>query len=165
MANRPRANKDDKGGVRVLVRNRRAAHDYELLETVEAGMVLVGSEVKSLREGRATLGDGFVVFRNNEAWLTGVKIREYPWANQFNHDPERERKLLLHRHELKRLQTKCEQRGHTLVPIAIYLKDGKMKVELALAVGKKLFEKRDAKREADAKREIDRAMKSVRRGR
>jgi SsrA-binding protein len=165
MANKSSAKKDSRDGVRVLVRNRRAAHDYELLETVEAGMVLLGSEVKSLRDGRATLGDGHVVFRNSEAWLVGVKIREYPWANVFNHDPERERKLLLHKRELRRLQTKCEQRGHTLVPIAIYLKDGKMKVELALAVGKKQFEKRDAKREADAKREIDRAMKSARRGR
>lgn len=166
MANKSRANQGkDQGGTRVLVRNRRAAHDYELLETVEAGMVLLGSEVKSLREARATLSDGHVVFRNREAWLVGVKIHEYPWAHQFNHDPERERKLLLHRSELKRLQAKCEQRGHTLVPIAIYLKDGKMKVELALAVGKKQFEKREAKREADARREIDRVMKSARRGR
>lgn len=150
--------KRDREEVRVLVRNRRASHDYEIHETVQAGMVLVGSEVKSLRDARATLTDGYVVFREGEAWLMGVKINEYPWANLFNHDPERPRKLLLHKREIARLATKCQQRGFTLIPLSISLERGKMKVELALATGRKQYEKRDAAREADAKREMDRAM-------
>ena len=152
----------DQDGERTLVRNRRASHDYQLHETVEAGMVLVGSEVKSLREARATIGEGHVAFRNGEAWLVGVTIKEYAWANRFNHDPERDRKLLLHKREIRRLAIKCQQRGYTLIPLRIYLKSGRMKIELALATGKRQFEKRESARAADAKREIDRVMKSKR---
>src|SRR5690606_34030414 len=99
--------------------------------TIEAGVVLVGSEVKSLRESKASIADGYVDIRNGEAWLVGVTINEYPWANQFNHDPGRDRKLLLHRREIQRLAIKTQQRGFTLIPLSIYLKDGKIKVALA----------------------------------
>ena len=152
----------DKDGERTLVRNRKASHDYELHETLEAGMVLMGSEVKSLRDARGSIGEGHVVFRNGEAWLVGTTIKEYPWANQFNHDPERERKLLLHKREISRLHDKCQIRGYTVVPMRIYLKNGLVKIEVALASGKRQFEKRESARDADARREIDRAMKSTR---
>jgi len=151
--------KDHTEGHKTLVRNRKARHDYAIEETVEAGVVLVGSEVKSLRESKAALKDAFVQFRRGEAWLVNAQIDEYPWANQFNHEPKRERKLLLNAHEIKKLATRVEQRGYSLVPLAFYLKNGKIKVELGLGTGKAAYEKRDSKREAEARREIDRAMK------
>lgn len=154
-------NKPSPDGVRVLVRNRRASHDYQLHETLEAGMVLVGSEVKSLRDAGATLTDAYAEIRGGEVWLLGAKIKEYPWANQFNHEPTRPRKLLLHKAEIRKLAVKTQQRGFLLIPLSIYLKDGKIKVEIALATGKKLYEKRDATREAEAKREMDRALKAA----
>jgi len=150
---------DHTEGTRILVRNKKARHDYAIEETHEAGISLEGSEVKSLREARASLVDAFAIIRNGEAFLIGAHINEYPWANQWNHDPKRERKLLLHRHEIHKLGIKTEQRGYTLVPLAIYLKGGKIKVELGLGVGKRFFEKRYAKREQEDKREMDRAMK------
>ncbi|HUH03066.1 MAG TPA: SsrA-binding protein SmpB [Kofleriaceae bacterium] len=137
-------------GVKVLVRNRRATYDYAVSDRVEAGIALLGSEVKSLREGHAVIADGHAVIRNGEAWLVNVKIQEYPWANQFNHEPTRERKLLLHRSELKKLATKTQQRGYTLIPMSMYLKDGKIKVELGLATGKRQYDKRQAEREKNA---------------
>jgi len=146
-------------GTRILVRNRRAKHDYQLHDTFEAGIVLVGSEVKSLRDAGATLSDGYVDIHHGEAWLQGVKINEYPWANQFNHEPLRRRKLLLHRREIDRLAILAQQRGYTIVPLSMYLKGGKIKVEIATATGKRQYEKRDSAREADAKREIAQAMK------
>ena len=152
----------EKDGERTLVRNRKASHNYELHETLEAGLVLVGSEVKSLRDARGSIGEGHVVFRNGEAWLVGATIKEYPWANQFNHDPERDRKLLLHKREIGRLFDKCQIRGYTVVPLRLYLKNGRIKIELALASGKRQFEKRQSARDADAQREIDRVMKSDR---
>lgn len=162
MAKKGAKAKPDKAGERTLVRNRKASHDYELHETLEAGLVLLGSEVKSLREGKASIGEGHVAFRNGEAWLVGVTIKEYPWANQFNHEPERDRKLLLHKREINRWHDKCQIRGYTVVPLRIYLRDGRIKIELALATGKRQFEKRDSARARDAKREIDRVMKSAR---
>ena len=141
------------------MRNRRASHDYHIHETLEAGVVLVGSEVKSLRDARAALGDAYITIEGGESWLMGAQINEYPWANQFNHDPTRRRKLLLHKREIRRLAVKTQQRGFTIVPLSMYLKEGKIKVEIALVTGKRQFEKRDAAREADAKREIDRIMK------
>ncbi len=151
--------KDHAEGAKVLVRNKKARHDYAIEDTFEAGISLVGSEVKSLRDARATLTDAFAVIRNGEVWLVGAQINEYPWSNQFNHDPRRDRKLLMHKHEIRKIGIKTEQRGYSLVPLSIYLKNGRIKVELGLGVGKRFFEKRDAKREADDKREIDRAMK------
>lgn len=146
-------------GVKVLVRNKKALHDYQIHERIEAGMVLVGSEVKSLREARASLAEGYAEIRDGEAWLLNVQINEYPWAHQFNHDPTRKRKLLLHKDQIRKLGIKTQQRGYTLVPLAIYLKDGKMKVELALATGKRTFEKREAAKAQTAKREMDQAVK------
>ncbi|ACY19305.1 SsrA-binding protein SmpB [Haliangium ochraceum] len=149
-------------GARVLARNRRALHDYEIHDVVEAGIVLVGSEVKSLRDSHAHLNDAHAEIQSDEAWLINAKIEEYPWANQFNHEPTRRRKLLLHKHEISRLGIKTQQRGFTLVPLAVYLKDGKIKVELALGSGKKEYEKRNVTRETEAQRDIDRALKRAR---
>jgi SsrA-binding protein len=130
---------------------------------MEAGMVLLGSEVKSMREAKVTIADGWVEIRKGEAWLHGVQVNEYKWANQFNHDVGRVRKLLLHRQEIDKLSIKTQQRGFTLIPLSLYFKDGRVKVELGLVTHKKVHDKRDAKREADDKREIDRAMKQNRR--
>lgn len=145
-------------GATVLVRNRRALHDYEVHEVMEVGVVLLGSEVKSLRDAHANLSDAYAEIHSDEAWLFNAQINEYPWANQFNHEPTRRRKLLLHKQEIRRLAIKTQQRGLTLIPLAVYLKEGKIKIELALATGKKMFEKRDSNRETEAQRDIDRAM-------
>ena len=151
--------KDHTEGNKVLVRNKKARHDYEIEDTFEAGIQLVGSEVKSLRDARASLQDAYAEIRNGEAWLINAQINEYPWANQFNHEPKRDRKLLLHGHELKKLSIKTDQRGYALIPLALYLKQGKVKVELALGVGKKAYEKRESKRAAEAEREMRQAMR------
>lgn len=150
-------------GAQVLVRNRRASHDYQIHETLEAGLVLVGSEVKALRQAKGSLSDAYAEIRDGEAWMVGAQINEYKWANQFNHDPQRRRKLLLHKRQIRKLAIKTQQRGFTLVPLSMYLKDGKIKVELAVATGKRFYEKRDTAREADAKREIDRELKKQKR--
>lgn len=159
MAKKQGTKQSGSDATQVLVRNRRASHDYQIHERMEAGIVLFGSEVKSLRAARGSLTEAYAEIHNDEAWLVGVQINEYAWANQFNHEPTRRRKLLLHKREIRRLGIKTQQRGFTLVPLSIYLKDGKIKVELALGTGKRFFEKRDAKLEADAKREVDRAIK------
>jgi SsrA-binding protein len=159
MGRKKRAKQVVPDGVKMLVRNRRAFHDYQIGDRVEAGLVLLGSEVKSLREGRASLADGYAEIRNNEAWLINVQIKEYPWANRFNHEPLRQRKLLLHKREIRKLGIKTLQRGYTLVPLAIYLKDGKFKIELGLAAGKRQYDKRQAAKEATTKREMDLEMK------
>lgn len=164
MAKDKRPQQGSSDEVRVLVRNRRATHDYEIHETLEAGIVLLGSEVKSLRESNAALGDGYIDIYDGEAWLINAKINEYPWANQFNHEPTRKRKLLLHKREIVRLQAKVEQRGMTVIPLQVYLKNGKIKLEIGVATGKRMFEKREAAAAADARREIDRYMKTRRRG-
>jgi SsrA-binding protein len=160
MAKKQGSKQTTSDGAQVLVRNRRASHDYQIHETVEAGIVLVGSEVKALREAKGSLGEAYAEIRDGEAWLVGAQVNEYKWANQFNHDPQRRRKLLLHKHQIRRLGIKTQQRGFTLVPLSMYLKDGKVKVELALATGKRFYEKREASREADARRELDREIKS-----
>jgi SsrA-binding protein len=150
--------KRDQDGIKVLVRNRRAHHDYDIEETLEAGISLVGSEVKSLRDQRASIAEGHIAIRGGEAWLVGAQIQEYPWAHQRTHAPLRERKLLLHRREINKLDTALTQRGYTLVPLALYLKKGHIKLELGVARGKRQYEKRESKKEAEAQREIDRAM-------
>ena len=142
---------------KVLVRHRKARHDYDIEATWEAGLALVGSEVKSLRESHAQISDGYAELRHGEVWLVNCKIEPYPWANQFNHEPTRPRKLLLHRQEIHRLSVKMRDTGYTLVPLEIYLKNGKIKIEIALARGKKQFEKRDSKRALEAQREIEAA--------
>jgi SsrA-binding protein len=145
--------------IKVVATNRKATHDFHIHERMEAGIVLVGSEVKSLRDAKATIADGWAEVRAGEVWLHGMQINEYPWANRFNHEPKRTRKLLLHKREIDKLGTKTQLRGFTLIPLSLYFKDGKVKVELALVTHKKQHDKRDAKREADDKREIDRAIK------
>jgi SsrA-binding protein len=149
-------------GERLIAENRKARHDYHLLERIEAGLVLTGSEVKSMREGRATIQRAYADVRDGEAWLIGAHIAPYEQATIEGHDPDRDRKLLLHRRQIDSLFGKVRERGLTLVPTRLYFKNGRAKVELALARGKEARDKRRdiAKREAD--RQIERALKSRR---
>jgi SsrA-binding protein len=147
-------------GTKTIAENRRARHEYDLLDRFEAGVALVGTEVKSLRDGKANLQHAFAQLRDGELYLLGANIAEYPQANRQNHDPERERKLLLHRRELDQLAGKVQERGLTLVPLRLYFKDGRVKVELALARGKDVRDKRRDLAERDARREMERALKS-----
>ena len=151
-----------RSGEHLIVDNRRARHDYHLLDRVEAGLVLTGTEVKSLRDGRASLQQAYADMRGDEAWLVGAHISVYEQGNLANHDPDRDRKLLLHRKEIASLAGKIAQRGLTLVPTKLYFKNGRVKVELALARGKEVRDKRRdiARREAD--RQMERALKSRR---
>ena len=145
--------------VRVIATNRKASHDFHIHERLEAGIALVGSEVKSLREAKVTIADGWVEIRKGQAFVHGIQINEYAQANRWQHDVSRVRKLLLHRHELAKLGDKTQIQGYTLIPLGLYFKGARVKVELALVTHKKQHDKRAAKREADDKREIDRAMK------
>ena len=145
-------------GTNVVARNRKARHDYHIEDTVEAGLVLWGTEVKSLRAGRASLVDGFATIERGEAWLEGVHIPEYSQGTWTNHSARRKRKLLMHRHEIDKLGVKSREAGHTIVPLSLYFKDGRAKVELALAKGKKEYDKRHALRERQDRREAERAM-------
>jgi len=151
--------KVDDSGIKIVARNRRARHDYELLEKVEAGLVLTGTEVKSLRNGKANLEDAYADLEGSEIWLKGCDIPEYLQANRMNHVPKRPRKLLLHRREIAKLGNKTGEKGMTLIPISIYFKKGIAKVELFVARGRKTFDKREAIKKQDAKRDIDRAMR------
>lgn len=144
--------------IKVIATNRAASHDFHIHERIEAGLVLVGSEVKSLRDAKATLTDGWAEIRDGEGWLVGLQINEYRWANRFNHDPRRTRKLLLNHQELRRLHEKTQVRGYTLIPLQLYFKGARVKVELGLVTNKKEHDKRQSKREADDKREIARAV-------
>jgi len=146
-------------GRKVIARNRRALHDYHIEDTYEAGLVLTGTEVKSLRAGRASLADGFAQITDGEIWLHNVHIPEYVQGTWTNHTPRRIRKLLLHRKEIDRLVSKTAEQGLTLVPLSLYFKDGHAKVELALARGKRTYDKRQDLARRDAAREIDRALK------
>jgi SsrA-binding protein len=150
--------------VRVIATNRKASHDFHIHERMEAGLVLVGSEVKSLREAKVTMADGWVEIRKGQAYLHGIQINEYPQANRWQHDVGRVRKLLMHRHELDKLGTKTTQKGYTLIPLALYFKGSRVKVELGLATHKQQHDKRASKREADDRREIDRVVKARTRG-
>ena len=150
---------------RTIATNRRARHEYEILETVEAGLVLRGTEVKSLRAGQVTFKDSYATVRNDEGWLIGCHISPYSHGTDANHDPERDRKLLLHRRQLTRLLAKTAERGLTLVPLRLYFKDGRAKVELGLARGRKLHDKRSAIREREVRREMDKAARAAQRAR
>ncbi|MDQ1603160.1 MAG: SsrA-binding protein [Actinomycetota bacterium] len=145
-------------GRKLVASNRKARHDYHIDDVYEAGMVLTGTEVKSLRAGHASLVDGFAHIRDGEAWLANVHIPEYTEGTWTNHEPRRERKLLLHRKEIDRLIGKTQETGVTMVPLALYFKDGKAKVEIALARGKRSYDKRQALAERQATREMQRAM-------
>jgi SsrA-binding protein len=151
--------KDEK----TICRNRRATHNYQILDTLECGLVLKGTEVKSLREGSASLEDAYAKVEGGEVWLINCDIPEYSMGNKLNHKPKRPRKLLLHRREIARFAGKASERGFTLVPLRLYFKKGLAKVELAVARGKQEFDKRDALRKADAQKEIRRALSARRR--
>ena len=153
------AAKADDSAIKVVARNRRARHDFDLLEKVEAGLVLTGTEVKSLRNGKANLEDSYAEVERGEVWLLGCDIPEYIQANRMNHAPKRPRKLLLHRREIGKLEVKTNEKGITLVPLSLYFKKGIAKVELCLARGRKTFDKREAIKKQDARRDMDRAMR------
>ena len=145
---------------KVVATNRKASHDFLIHERYEAGIALVGSEVKSLRDAKVTMADGWVEIRKGQAYLHGIQINEYAQANRWGHEVSRVRKLLMHRHELDKLGDKTQLKGFTLIPLALYFKGSRVKVELGLVTHKKQHDKRESKREADDKREIDRAMKA-----
>lgn len=147
-------------GEKVVATNRKARHDYLIEDTFEAGIVLTGTEVKSLRQGRASLVDGYAFVDGNEVWLDAVHIPEYTEGTWNNHSPRRKRKLLLHRNEITKLAQKSKEGGYTLVPLKLYFSDGYAKVELAVAKGKRDYDKRQALREKQDKREADRAIAS-----
>ncbi|AGI88238.1 SsrA-binding protein SmpB [Streptomyces albidoflavus] len=150
-------------GRKLIAQNKKARHDYLIIDTYEAGLVLTGTEVKSLRQGRASLVDGFVQLDGHEAWLHNVHVPEYSQGTWTNHSARRKRKLLLHREEIDKLESKSQETGHTIVPLALYFKDGRAKIEIALAKGKKEYDKRQTLREKQDRREAERAMSAVRR--
>ncbi|MGY1498224.1 SsrA-binding protein SmpB [Streptomyces sp. QTS52] len=150
-------------GRKLVAQNKKARHDYAIIDTYEAGLVLTGTEVKSLRQGRASLVDGFVQLDGNEAWLHNVHVPEYSQGTWTNHSARRKRKLLLHRAEIEKLESKSQESGHAIVPLALYFKDGRAKVEIALARGKKEYDKRQTLREKQDRRETDRAVSAVKR--
>jgi SsrA-binding protein len=149
---------------RIVATNRRARHEYEILETFEAGLVLRGTEVKSLRTGQVNFKDSYATVRGGEAWLLGCHISPYSHGTDANHDPERDRKLLLHGREIRRLVGKIAERGLTVVPLKVYFKSGRAKIEIGLARGKKLHDKRATLRDRQTRREMDKAAREVRRG-
>ena len=150
-------------GRKLIAQNKKARHDYHILDTYEAGLVLTGTEVKSLRQGRASLVDGFVQLDGHEAWLHNVHVPEYSQGTWTNHSARRKRKLLLHRAEIEKLESKSQESGHAIVPLALYFKDGRAKIEIALARGKKEYDKRQTLREKQDRRETDKAVSAVRR--
>ena len=153
----------DKTPTKLIAQNRKARHDYEVEETVEAGLSLVGTEVKSCRAGKVNLADAYATVRDGEAWLLQCHINPYSHGNRANHDPMRPRKLLLHRNEIDRLLAKVAQDGRTLVPLKLYFKHGLVKVEIGVGRGKKSYDKRQSMAKRDADRQIARAMSSRRR--
>jgi len=146
-------------GEKLICQNKKAFHNYFLEETYQAGISLLGSEVKSLREGKVNLGDSYGDIKRNELFLVDAHISPYPQANRLNHNPLRTRKLLLHKKEIKRLIGKVEQKGYTLIPVKLYFVNGKVKVDLALAKGKKLFDKRETLKKKTMEREMERGRK------
>lgn len=150
--------------IKMVCRNRKANHEYELSDRLECGIVLVGTEVKALRDGHCTLDDAYAHVDGDELWLSGCEIPEYAMGNRMNHEPKRQRKLLVHRSEMAKFAGKASQRGFTLVPTSVYFKNGRAKVEIAVARGKQLHDKRDSLKKAEAKREMDRAMSRRSRG-
>ncbi|WP_042433781.1 SsrA-binding protein SmpB [Streptacidiphilus anmyonensis] len=157
------AKKKDDPRNKLIASNKKARHDYNIIDEYECGMVLMGTEVKSLRQGRASLVDGFAEVSGGEVWLHNVHIMEYAQGTWTNHAARRKRKLLLHRYEIDKLEQKMKETGFTLVPLSIYFKDGRAKINLAVAQGKKLHDKRQTLREKQDRRETDRALSAARR--
>ena len=149
-----------KGKGNVIAQNRKASHDYTIVEEIEAGVVLKGTEIKSIRNSRINLKDGFVRIRNGEAYLFNVHISPYEQGNIFNHDPLRTRKLLLHKRQIRKLETEAKNAGMTIVPLKVYLKDGYAKVLIGLAKGKKDYDKRESLKRKDQDRQIQRVLKN-----
>ncbi|MGI6713220.1 MAG: SsrA-binding protein SmpB [Bacillota bacterium] len=149
----------EKQAIKIVTDNRKARHDYEILETYEAGIALQGTEVKSLRAGKANLKDAFARIENGEIFLYNMHISPYEQGNRFNHDPKRTRKLLMHKYEINKLFGAVREKGLTLVPLKVYFSRGRAKVELALAKGKKLYDKREDLAKKDAKRDMEKALK------
>ncbi len=147
---------------KIIATTRKALHDYEVVETIETGVVLTGTEIKSVRAGKVSLVDGFALLRNGEIWLLNVHIAPYSFGARDNPEPKRDRKLLLHRHEIERLAAKVAERGWTLAPLRMYLSGNRAKVELGLVRGKKLYDKRDAIARRDADRDLQRTLKEYR---
>jgi SsrA-binding protein len=150
----------EKGPIKIIAENRKARHDYLIVDQYEAGLVLTGTEVQSLRMGKANLKDSYARVKDGEVWLYQVHISPYPFAYYNNHEPLRVRKLLLHKREIERMYAKANEQGYTLVPLKLYFKDGKAKVTIALAKGKRQFDKRQSIRDREQKREMDRVRKS-----
>ncbi|MGR4878786.1 SsrA-binding protein SmpB [Streptomyces sp. LARHCF249] len=150
-------------GRKLIAQNKKARHDYTIIDTYECGLVLTGTEVKSLRQGRASLVDGFVSVEGREAWLYNVHVPEYSQGTWTNHSARRKRKLLMHREEIDKLERKADESGHTIVPLSLYFTDGRAKVEIALAKGKKEYDKRQTLREKQDTRETNRAISAIRR--
>ena len=147
---------------RKIAENRKAYHEYFIEDRFEAGIVLVGTEIKSARKGKVQLKDSYISFVDGEAFIKGMHISPYEFGNIFNHDETRERKLLLHKHEIKKLSDKVKLKGYTIVPLSMYLSKGRAKMEIALAKGKDLHDKRNTEKEKTAKREMEKAMKNFR---
>ena len=162
MPRKPNKKEQDEG-IKIVCRNRRAFHEYAIEDTLECGIVLTGTEVKSLREGAGGLEDAYAKIEDGEVWLIGSDIPEYSMGNRMNHKPKRSRKLLLHRREIAKFAGKASERGFTLVPLKMYFKNGRAKIELAVARGKQLYDKRQAAKKADAQKEIRRAISDRRR--
>lgn len=156
-------NKETKSDVKAICQNKKARHDYEIIESFEAGIVLMGTEVKSLRMGKANLKDSYARIKNGEVYLIDTHISPYPFANYNNHAPLRDRKLLLKKQEIRKLIGKTKEKGLTLVPLKLYFKNGKVKLELALAKGKRLFDKRETLRRKTMEREAQRALMGAKR--
>ena len=156
--------RDEDGAEKLVAQNRKARHDYFILETIEAGLVLTGTEVKSLRAGKASLGEAYATVEGGEAWIIQMHIPPYTQGNRWNPDPVRRRKLLLHAKEIKRLETAVAQKGQTVVPLKLYFSRGRAKLLIGVAKGKKSYDKRATIAERDAKREMDRARRSTARG-
>jgi SsrA-binding protein len=150
---------NEEEGIKLICRNRKASHEYLISDRLECGLVLTGTEVKSLRDGQASLEDAYGKIENGEVWLIGSDIPEYSMAHRMNHKPKRPRKLLMHRREVTKFAGKASEKGFTLIPLRLYFRKGRAKVELAVARGKQLYDKRQALKTADAKKQIRRAMR------
>lgn len=159
MATRTSTTENTRRGDRVVTSNRRAFHDFHILETVEAGIVLTGTEIKSIRDGKATIAEAYARIDHDELWLIGSNVAPYTHGNRANHDTDRPRKLLVHRRELERLRAAVEQKGLTLIPLRLHLKNGLAKLDVGVARGKKLHDKRAAEAERQSRRDVDRALR------
>lgn len=151
--------REDRKTDRVVASNRKARHEYFVIDSMEAGIALTGTEIKSVRDGKVTLGEAYARIENGELWLIGAHISPYTHGNRQNHDPDRPRKLLVHKRQIAEIREAIEQKGMTTVPLRMYLKQGRAKVEIGIVRGKKLWDKRDASAERESKRDIERAIR------